>query len=251
MFRNLFFAALVAALCAGLATSAFQAWRVTPLILAAEAFEASGEVTAESDAEATPEPGDDQAVTQPAHGGHEVAQWMPQDGFERTAYTVLANVFMAAGYALIIGAVSVLFNLPISFANGLLWGAAGFAAFSLAPALGLPPGMPGMPVAETLARQTWWLTTAASTGAAFVLVAKIRAPWALAVAVALILLPQLIAAPQPPNGPTGVPPRLTAAFVGAVLFNGALFWVVLGLAYGRMADVLASRTAAIPNGAKA
>ena len=250
MFRNLFFAALVAALCAGLATSAFQAWRVTPLIFAAEAFEGSGEVAAHTHAEGTPEHGHDEPVATESHA-HGDDEWMPQDGFERTAYTILANVLTAAGYALIIGAVSVLFNLPITFANGLYWGFAGFAAFTLAPALGLPPGMPGMPTADTLARQIWWFTAAIGTGAAFVLVAKLRAPWALALAVALVLAPQLIAAPQAPNDPTAVPPRMTAEFVAAVLYNGAIFWVVLGLAFGRMADFLAARPATIPNGAKA
>ena len=250
MFRNLFFAALVAALCAGLATSAFQAWRVTPLIFAAESFEGSGETVPHAHSEGTPEHSHDEVAVTEAHA-HGDDEWMPQDGFERTAYTVFANILMAAGYALIIGAVSVFFNLPITFANGLYWGVAGFAAFTLAPALGLPPGMPGMPVADTLARQIWWFTAAIGTGAAFVLVAKVRAPWALALAVALVLLPHLIAAPQAPDDPTGVPPRMTAEFVAAVIFNGALFWVVLGLVFGRMADVLAARPATIPNGAKA
>ena len=247
MFRNLFLAALVAALCAGLATSAFQAWRVTPLIFAAESFEGSGE---EAHVHADGAEADSAGDAVVAHD-HAEDEWMPQDGFERTAYTVLANILMAAGYALIIGAVSVVFNLPVTFANGLYWGFAGFAAFTLAPALGLPPGMPGMPVADTLARQIWWFTTAFSTGAAFIIVAKFRAPWALALAVALIFLPHLIAAPQAPDDPTGVPPRMTAEFVSAVLYNGAIFWVVLGLAFGRMADYLAARPAAIPSGARA
>ncbi|SMQ59331.1 cobalt transporter subunit CbtA [Devosia lucknowensis] len=249
MFRNLFFAALVAALCAGLATSAFQAWRVTPLIFAAESFEGSGgEAHVHAEGTAAHEHDDAAAVSAHEHGDDE---WMPQDGLERTAFTVFSNILMAAGYALIIGAVSVLFNLPVTFANGLLWGVGGFAAFTLAPALGLPPGMPGMPVADTLARQIWWFSAAIGTGAALVLVAKVRAPWALAVAVALILLPQLIAAPQAPDDPTGVPPRMTAEFVSAVLYNGALFWVVLGLAFGWMADFLAARPAPQLNGAKA
>ncbi|KKB07023.1 hypothetical protein VE25_19935, partial [Devosia geojensis] len=193
MFRNLFFAALVAALCAGLATSAFQAWRVTPLIFAAEAYE-GGEAHAHDHADAA-------AAAEPAAPAHEHAEdeWAPHDGFERTAYTVLSNILMAAGYALVIGAVSVFFNLPITFANGFYWAAGGFAAFSLAPALGLPPGMPGMPVADTLARQLWWAGAALSTGAALVLVARLRAPWTLAVAAALVLLPQLVPAPVAPT----------------------------------------------------
>ncbi len=247
MFRNLFLAALVAALCAGLATSAFQAWRVTPLIFAAEAYE-GGEEDAHEHGEDVA--ADETAIATEAHA-HDEDEWAPQDGFERTAYTVFSNILMATGYALIIGAVSVFFNLPITFANGLYWGVAGFAAFSLAPALGLPPGMPGMPVADTLARQIWWFGAAISTGAAFILVAKIRAPWALAVAVALVLLPQLIAAPAAPTDPSEVPPRLTAEFVSVVLYNSAIFWVVLGLVFGRFNDYLASRPASVPNGVKA
>lgn len=248
MFRNLFLAALVAALCAGLATSAFQAWRVTPLIFAAESFEGGAETHDHEDAAAGHE--HDAAVASTAHA-HDEDEWAPQDGLERTAYTVLSNLLMAAGYALIIGAVSVAFNLPVTFANGLYWGIGGFAAFSLAPALGLPPGMPGMAVADTLARQVWWFGAAISTGAAFVLAAKVRAPWALAVAVVLVLLPQLVGAPQAPDEASGVPPRLTAEFVAAVLYNGALFWVVLGLAFGRMADYLATRPASLTQGLKA
>ncbi len=244
MFRNLFFAAVLAALCAGLVTSAFQAWRVTPLIFAAESFEGGEAHSHGEDAAHAHEPGT------PAHS-HGDDEWMPQDGFERTAYTVLANLLMAAGYALVLGAVSVLFNLPITFNNGLLWGLGAFAAFSLAPALGLPPGMPGMPVADTLARQLWWVGAAVSTGAALVIAAKFRAGWALAVAAALIILPHLIAAPVAPDEPTAVPPRMTAEFVSAVLFNGALFFTVLGLAFGWVNDRLAARSAAIPEGAPA
>lgn len=247
MFRNLFLAALVAALCAGLATSAFQAWRVTPLIFVAESYEGGEEEVHEH---AAGEETGEGAVATEAHV-HDEDEWAPQDGFERTAYTILSNLLMAAGYALIIGAVSVFFNLPITFANSLYWAAGGFAAFSLAPALGLPPGMPGMPVADTLARQIWWFGAALSTGAAFILVAKIRAPWALAVAVALVLLPQIIAAPVAPDDPTGVPPRLTAEFVATVLYNAAIFWVVLALAFGRFGDYLAARPAALPDGVKA
>ena len=35
---------------------------------------------------------------------------------------------------------------------GLLWGFAGFAVFTLAPGLGLPPELPAMPAAELLPR---------------------------------------------------------------------------------------------------
>ncbi|UXN73745.1 CbtA family protein [Devosia sp. A8/3-2] len=118
-------------------------------------------------------------------------EWAPQDGFERTAYTTLATVLAAAGFATVIGAISMFANIPITFANGLLWGAAGFVTFSLAPAYGSAPELPGMPAADLFARQLWWTGTALATGAAFVLLAKARASWAIAVSVALIAAPHI------------------------------------------------------------
>ena len=148
MFRNLLFAAVLAALCAGLAMSLMQAVRLTPLILAAETYEG----------DAVAEPGEHAAMPE-----HDAGQWTPADGFERTAYTALSTLLMAAGYALVLGAVSTLFAIPITGANALGWAAAGFVVFSLAPSFGLAPNLPGMPVAGTLARQLWWVGVALAT----------------------------------------------------------------------------------------
>lgn len=223
MFRQLFFAALFAALCAGVATSIVQQARLIPLILAAESYE--GDTPHDHGVAATGE------VAVEAHT-HEAEEWMPADGFERTAYTVFANLLMAAGFAFVLTAVSLIFNLPVTAATGLFWGVGGFVAFSLAPALGLPPGLPGMPIADTGARQFWWVFAAISTLAGLILVAKTRALWAIVAAIGLIALPHLVGAPQPPAEQTGVPAGLAAAFVSAVLANGLVFWAVLGVAYG-------------------
>lgn len=228
MFRNLFLAAILAALCAGLVNSAIQHLRVTPLILHAESFE--GEAHAHD-------------VGTPVHT-HEAEEWAPQDGLERTAYTVLANLLMAAGFALVIGAVSLLAGLPITFANGVVWGFAGFLVFTLAPAFGLAPKLPGMPAAEVLPRQIWWWGTVISTGAAALLLAKSRAGWALALAVVLVAAPHLVGAPQPPDEPSAVPAHLATEFAATALGTAAVFWIVLGLAFGRLNDWFAQRGAA-------
>lgn len=218
MFRNLFFAALIAALCAGLATSIIQQFRLIPLIIAAESYEG----------EAPHDHGEE--VIEPY--SHDEDEWMPADGFERTAFTVAANLLMAAGFAFVITAASLIFNLPIAPQTGLAWGIGGFIVFSLAPALGLPPGLPGMPIAETGARQLWWVFTAISTALGLFAIAKWRTYWAGAIAVVLIVLPHLVGAPQPPLEQTGVPAGLAASFASAVLANGLVFWVVLGVSYG-------------------
>lgn len=233
MFRNLFFAAILAALCAGLATSLVQHFRLTPLIVAAEAYE--GDEAVEEHVH------EDGVVHEHAVVGHshDEDEWMPADGFERTAFTVLANLLLAAGFAFVIAAASLVFNLPLTPATGIAWGIGGFIAFSLAPAFGLPPGLPGMPIADTGARQLWWVFAAVSTGAGLIVLAKFRAAWAVVAAIVLFVLPHLVGAPQPPAEETGVPASLAAAFASAVLLNGLVFWAVLGVAYGLINERLA------------
>jgi cobalt transporter subunit CbtA len=246
MFRNLFFAALVAALCAGLLVSVIQHFRVTPLILHAESFE--GEAGHAHAAQAPADHAHARATPAHAHGGDE---WAPQDGLERTSYTVLANLLAAAGFALVMGAVAVLAGLPITATNGLLWGMAGFAAFTLAPAFGLAPELPGMPAADLGARQVWWVATALATGTACLLVAKIRAGWAVALAVVLVAAPHIIGAPASANEPSAVPAHLATAFAAATIGTSAIFWLVLGLVFGLTSDRLAARQPAHPIGALA
>ena len=254
MIRNLFAAALLAALCAGLVTAAIQHFRVTPIILHAESFEGEGGHShgAEAVADHVDAPGT------PAHTHDVVAtteaapeEWAPQDGFERTAYTTLATVLAAAGFALVIGAVSMFANIPITFANGFLWGIAGFLAFSLAPAFGLAPELPGMPAAEVLPRQIWWVGTAVATSGAILLLTKIRAGWAFAVAAALVVIPHIFGAPIAPDDPSAVPAHLAAEFAAITLGTSLMFWLLLGSLFGKFSDVLATRKAAIPAGATA
>ena len=251
MIRNLFAAALLAALCAGLITAGLQHFRVTPLILHAETFEGEGGhshgAEAHEHAEGTPEHSHDAVASTAA----ESEEWAPADGFERTAYTTLATVLAAAGFALVIGAVSMFAGLPITFANGFLWGIAGFLTFSLAPAYGLAPELPGMPAADLAARQVWWVGTALATGAACLLLAKTRAGWAFAVAIALVVIPHIIGAPAAPDEPSAVPAHLATEFAAITLGTSLVFWLILGTVFGKLNDVFASRSATIPAGAAA
>lgn len=236
MIRNLFLAALIAAFGAGSVYSLIQQWRVTPLILAAETYEGA---PAEEHAHDAGAAAHEHEAAAPAHE-HGADEWAPQDGVERTGYTILANILAAAGFALVLGAVSMFAGLPITLANGLLWGLGGFAAFQLAPSFGLAPELPGMPAADLGARQAWWIATVAATGAALVLVAKVRTAWALGVAVVLIALPHLIGAPAAPDEASAVPAHLATEFAAATLGSGAVLWLLLGLGFGFVSDRLAA-----------
>ncbi|WP_052726373.1 CbtA family protein [Devosia epidermidihirudinis] len=255
MIRNLFAAAIFAALAAGLLTAAIQHFRVTPLILHAETFE--GEGGGHSHGEAAADHVDAAGTADHSHDAvaltaeDEAEEWAPADGFERTAYTTLATVLAAAGFALVIGAVSMFSGIPITFANGFLWGIAGFVAFSLAPAYGLAPELPGMPAADVLPRQIWWVGTALATGAAWLLLAKTRAGWAFAVAAALVVIPHIIGAPGAPDEPSAVPAHLATEFAAITLGTSLVFWLVLGTLFGKLNDVFARNRVAVPAGATA
>ena len=245
MIRNLFAAALLAALAAGLLTAAIQHFRITPIIMHAETFEGEGghshgeQAVAHVDAPGTPAHSHDAAAAE---------EWAPQDGFERTAYTTLATVLAAAGFALVIGAVSMFANIPITFANSVAWGVAGFLCFSLAPAYGLAPELPGMPAADVLPRQIWWVGTALATGGAILLLVKIRAGWAVALAVALVVAPHIIGAPVAPNEPSAVPAHLASEFAAITLGTSVVFWLVLASVFGKLNDVFARQSVTAPNG---
>lgn len=238
LFQRIVFAAVLAGLAAGLGMSALQQWKVVPLILVAEGYEAAPADHAHD------------AAT-PAHT-HDTEAWAPADGLERTAYTVLANVLTSIGFALLLAAVSALAGIEITAGNGVLWGLGGFLAFQLAPAMGLPPELPGMAAAELGARQLWWWGAALSTGAGLLAVAKFRSSISIAVAALLILAPQIVGAPQLAAEHGGaVPAELASTYAAAALAVGAAFWLSMGPLLGWLNQRLAAADAKAMKGAHA
>ena len=207
MLRRVLLTALTAGMLAGLLVSAVHSLAVTPLILEAERYEDSAAAG-----------GDDQA-----------AAWAPRDGTERVAYTVLADVLTGVGFAMLLAAGFALHGGAVDLRAGILWGLGGFAAFTLAPALGLPPEPPGMTAAGLAARQGWWLATAAATAGGLALIVFAGAGVVKALGVAAIIAPHLIGAPHPGAvEATALPAAVAAEFVAASLVASALFWIVLG-----------------------
>ena len=219
VFRNIFFLAVAAGLIAGIAMTVLQARFTVPLILAAETYE-----------NAAPAAHDHDAAT-PAHT-HEPEAWAPADGFQRMAFTVAANVVTAVGFALLLVAASDFAGGIAGWRSGLLWGLAGFAVFTLAPGLGLPPELPAMPAAELLPRQVWWFGTVAATAAGLALIFLGKSPALAALGVALLVLPHLVGAPQPASLESPVPEGLHHRFVVAVTVTNLVFWALLGTLAG-------------------
>ncbi len=220
--RHLLLTALVAAFIAGVTVFAVQSAKVVPLIIAAEAYE-----------EAAPTP------AEPAGHAHTSEAWEPAEGFERQAYTALADLLVAFGFALVLTGLFALRGRRVDARQGLLWGLAGFAVFAGAPALGLPPELPGSQAAELGLRQFWWFGTVLATGAGLALLVLQSRVLPRAAGVVMMALPHLVGAPHPHEAAGTAPPELVAQFIVASLITSAVFWVVLGSSagwlYGRLA----------------
>lgn len=216
-FRQLVIAALWAGLLAGLLLTAVQSLQVIPVLLQAEVYEHQSSAGTSFPRE---------------HGGHDGhatrAAWQPQDGWQRTFFTAVANTGLAIGFALLLGAAMLLRGREKNWRRGLLWGAAGFVVFFVAPSLGLPPEVPGTAAAQLGDRQAWWLLTVLATGAGLaLLVLAGKAPVKLLGAL-LLLLPHLIGAPQPLVAASSAPATLAQTFVHATALSNAVFWLALG-----------------------
>ena len=153
------------------------------------------------------------------------SEWEPEEGFQRNAFTVAANILTAIGFALLLTGVYAIRGRQVTWREGLLWGLAGFVVFTAAPGLGLPPELPGMPVADLTARQTWWIATAAATAGGLCLLAFRSTAWAAVLGLALIALPHLIGAPLAPESHSDVPAALSHRFIVVVTLTSS---VVLG-----------------------
>jgi cobalt transporter subunit CbtA len=213
--RHLLAVGLAAGLVAGAAATLLQAFTVVPLILQAEALE----------------PG--HALAAHAHSAT-----------ARNASTLLFNSLAGIGFGLLLAAAYDLrgrSGLPA----GLLWGLGGFAAFYLAPALGLPPSLPGAELPTLGARQAWWLATAVATATGLALLVFGRRLWVRGCALLLLAAPHLTGAPQTDPSAAAPPHQLSQAFAFWSAASAVLFWAVLGAAsgwlFGRFARAAADK----------
>jgi cobalt transporter subunit CbtA len=240
-FRSIVFASVIAGFIVGLIVTVVQQFGTVPLILKAEVFEKAAEahqhdvpVAAQPVAAVHDHADHDHAAHDHGAGDHDhgAGAWEPRDGFERNAYTAAANILTAIGFALLLAGVfavrSGATGATISWHEGLLWGLAGFAVFTLAPGLGLPPELPGVPAAPLLSRQIWWLAAVLATAGGLALIVFRRSVPAAIAGVILLTLPHLIGAPELANIETNVPSSLTHQFVTAVTVTSLVFWTLLG-----------------------
>jgi cobalt transporter subunit CbtA len=221
MFREILLAAGVAGLLAALMLTLTQTLWITPLILQAETYEDAAESAT--------------AVTTQQHREshehehhHDASEWKPSDGLQRALFTLVSNIVMGVGYALLLIGVYTLWRRPNNIAEALLFGLAGFAVFFGAPGLGLPPELPGTEAAELAARQQWWIGTAIATAIGLALLCA-QNNWILrALGGAVLLAPHLIGAPHLATESSLAPVELQTQFRLATVISNAVFWLLLG-----------------------
>lgn len=200
--RGLVLPALAAGIAAGAVATVLQQLFLVPLILQAETLEAAEHVRA-------------------------ATAWEPQAGLERALYTLLFNCLGAFGFALLLAGCYALRG-GASWPLGLLWGLAGFASFSAAPALGLPPELPGAAAADLAARQLWWVATALGTATGLACIFLTRTPGMRVLGLLLIAAPHLVGAPHPPDVHSSIPEDLHRTFSIGSLVVSAVMWLILG-----------------------
>ncbi|NML76901.1 CbtA family protein [Rhizobium sp. S-51] len=234
LFRSLVFTSVLVGLIVGTVVTLAQFLGTTPLILAAEVFEGGDVAESHGAGQGTVAAHDhgDAAATE-AHDHHSADAWAPADGIERNAYTLVANILTATGFALALNGLMQISGRQSDWRHGLIWGLCGFVVVMLAPGFGLHPELPGTPAAPLLDRQVWWVGTALSTAAGLALLFFQRKPWAAAAAIVLIALPHVIGAPLPPDGEHALAPEaMSHRFVVVATLTSLLFWALLGALSG-------------------
>lgn len=233
--RSMLLLAAISGILVAVAMTILQFFATVPLILQAEVFENAAPAEAPAAVPgatpaATGDSHDHGAVAMAGAHDHEEDEWAPADGFQRMSLTAVANAVTAIGFGLLLVAASEFAGGIRSWREGFLWGLAGFAVFTLAPGLGLPPELPAMPAAELAPRQVWWTLTVAATAGGLALIAYGRGPALAFLGAALLIVPHLIGAPQPPTHESPIPEDLHHRFVVAVTVTNLVFWLLLGYA---------------------
>lgn len=222
MTKNLFTSALFAGLAAGLIAALLQFWLVIPLLLEGELYESGVRVHFASSLDAPV-----QSPAGPAEGlTQDPTRHFLTIGFSVVAYTAFA-LLLVAGMAL-----ADKFGHPVNARTGAIWGLAGFIAMQLAPAVGLPPELPGTIAAEVELRQIWWLGTVLATAIGLGLLAFGSSVWFIILGIVFLALPHMIGAPHLDTYFGIAPPELSAHFATRSLGVSTVSWVVLGSVAG-------------------
>ena len=123
--------------------------------------------------------------------------------------------------------VSMLLNIPITTQNSFVWGVFGFIAVALAPSVGMPPELPGMPAADLYTRQIWWVVTILATSTALYMWLFAKNYWWQLSAFIIAIAPQLFAPINAAKSESNLPASLAAEFASSSLAANLVMWLAI------------------------
>jgi cobalt transporter subunit CbtA len=215
MLKNILTSAVFAGASVGVIAALLQFWLVTPALMEGELFETGARVHFSSDGTTQSEAGHGSIWTEPS-------RHLMTVGFNIVTHTAFA-FFLVAGFAMAERA-----GHKVTEKQGFVWGLCAFIALQLAPAVGLPPELPGTPAAEVQLRQVWWLACVVCSIVGLGFIAFGANLMAIASGLVLLALPHVIGAPHLDTYFGVAPPELSAHFVGLSLGSSAMSWCLLG-----------------------
>lgn len=214
MTQRMLISAVFGGVIAGAVAAALQFWLVIPSLLEGELYETGARIHFGTD------------------GSPESVSGAPGLGTDwaRHSMTVAFNMVTYTGYGLLLAALMMIAagrGAVLNLRSGLIWGMAGFFAVQLAPAVGLPPELPGTIAPDVGARQIWWAMTIILSAGGIALIAFGSGLMTLVGAV-LLAVPHVIGAPHLDTYFGVAPPELAAHFVMLSMGAAAGGWVLLG-----------------------
>ncbi len=216
MLKQILTSAVFAGVSAGVLAAFLQLWLVVPLIMEAELYESGARVHFAIDGSTQSDRGAPSVWEEPLRHIYTI-------GFSAVTFTAYA-FFMVAGFALAARA-----GYEITPRRGIVWGLCGAIAVVIAPAIGMPPELPGAIGAEVGPRQVWYLATVACTLIGIAAIAFGPTGFVALAGVVLMAVPHLIGAPHLDAYFGVAPSELASEFVARVIGVALVSWVLLGL----------------------
>ncbi|MBT5573815.1 CbtA family protein [Alphaproteobacteria bacterium] len=214
MFSRIMVSGLFAGAIAGIIAGFLQWYFVQPVLLHSELYETG--ILTHFD-----------GSSNSAHPDLEYIQPM------RDGLSLIFSMLIYTGYALILIAAMTLrqqkSETTITFHQGIIWGVSGFFVMHLAPAISLPPEVPGAAAAELQPRQIWWFATTLLTAGGLWIIAFTEKVSSFIIGAALILVPHIFGAPEPDIFTGPAPTEIGALFASRALGVGLISWAILGV----------------------
>lgn len=221
MMYRLFASAMAAGLLAAVLITAVEAFTTTPLILAAEELEIGAPIIHD-------ELQLNEVNPNTVSHAHDPNAWAPENGLERYLYTLLANAVTGIAFALLLVVGLTFGERPVDLNKGIMLALGGFATFTLAPVMGLPPELPAMPTVDLQDRQIWWAFTVVFTACGLYCLFGTKTVVLRILGLVFLAVPQIWGAPQPTTLSSQVPATLAAHFAATSIVISALFWGIIG-----------------------